>query len=148
MIKSIFQSLLISVGIAYLAQIIFDAIGSNYVFEFLKLNIINLQIGLLAINAATIGIVLTKLRDIADKGAPLSKFNSVRKEMLLSIREQVALITAALIILSLSTAHKLPMGLNINFFRVLLTACFVYSLLILYDTARSVFVVLDRSPES
>jgi len=148
MIANILKSSLISVGIACLATFLLQSIGSHYLFDFLKQNVINIQIGLLAINTATLGVVLTKLRDLVDKGIPLSKFSSARSEMLLSIREQMTLIIVALIILSIEGATSIPAHIPVELIHILLLSCFVYSLMILYDTAKSVFVVLGESPES
>ena len=148
MIASILKSSLLSVGIACLATFLLESIGSRYLFDFLRQNVINIQIGLLAINTATLGVVLTKLRDLVDKGIPLSKFDNARSEMLLSIKEQMALIVSALIILSTESARAVPVYVPTELMRILLLACFVYSLMILYDTAKSVFVVLGESPES
>lgn len=147
MITSVAKTFLMSAGIACLVSFALAGIGSDYLFEFLQKNIINIQIGLLAINTATLGVVLTKLRDLVDKGIPLSKFSNARKEMLLSINEQMALIISALGILSLSDATSISFQLPEGLLRVLLVTCFVYSLTILYDTAKSVFVVLGESPE-
>ena len=144
MITSIVKNLLMSVGIACLSSFALAAIGSHYLFEFLKENIVNIQIGLLAINTATLGVVLTKLRDLVDKGIPLSKFSSARNEMLLSIKEQMALIVCALCILSLADATSAPFEIHAQFLEILLATCFIYSLTILYDTAKSVFVVLGE----
>lgn len=148
MIASILKSSLISVGIACLATFLLQSIGSYYLFDFLKQNVINIQIGLLAINTATLGVVLTKLRDLVDKGIPLAKFSGARSEMLLSIKEQMALIIVALIILSIESATSIPAHIPVELIRILLLSCFVYSLMILYDTAKSVFVVLGESPKS
>jgi len=142
-ISSIVKSSLMSMCIAVVAVYVLHYIQSNFIFQFLSSNIITIQIGLLAINAATLGIILTKLKDIVDKGVPRAEFESVRVQMLLSIREQVALIIMAIIIISLAEAKALPFHVPQMVFQVVLLACFVYALLILYDTAKSVFVVLD-----
>lgn len=133
-----------SFGIACLAFFALRGIGSEYIFKFLTEHIVNIQIGLLAINTATLGVVLTKLRDLVDKGVPLSKFTSVRREMLLSIQEQVALIVLALMVLSIADAAAAPFHISQGFLKILLLTCFVYSISILYDTAKSVFIVLDE----
>jgi hypothetical protein len=57
----------------------------------LKSNITNLQVALLAVNAATLGIVLTKIRELIDKIGKSEAFEATRKEMMMSIKEQVAL---------------------------------------------------------
>ncbi|RYD16242.1 MAG: hypothetical protein EOP90_05495 [Lysobacteraceae bacterium] len=146
--KGVLRNALISVGIACLAYFGLSAIGSNYIFDFLKANLVNIQIGLLAINTATLGVVLTKLRDLVDSGVPMAAFARARSEMLLSIKEQVALIVAALTLLSLNEAKAIRLNVPTDLLQILLIACFAYSLLILYDTAKSVFVVLGESPES
>lgn len=143
MIGSIAKSFFMSFGIACLAEFVLASIQSTYVADFLGSNIVNIQIGLLAINTATLGIVLTKIRDLVDKGIPAQEFYRTRKEMLLSIKEQVVLIATSLVILSLADAKGLPFVVVPVLLETLLLTCFVYSLMILYDTAKSVFVVLD-----
>lgn len=146
--KGVARSAFISIGIACVAYFTLKAIGSRYIFEFLKANIVNIQIGLLAINAATLGVVLTKLRDLVDRGVPIEAFTSARREMLLSVKEQVALIISSLVVLSLADVKNIALSIPADLLQILLIACFSYSLLILYDTAKSVFVVLGESAES
>lgn len=144
MIAGIAKSFFIALGIACLAQFALATIQSSYVAEFLRQNIVNIQIGLLAINTATLGIVLTKLRDLIDNGVDASVFARTRNQMLLSIKEQVGLIVSALVILSVAGAKSLPFAVAPALLDALLLTCFVYSLMILYDTAKSVFVVLEH----
>lgn len=148
MISNILRSMLISIGISCLVTFLLEGIGSQYLFDFLDQHVINIQIGLLAINTATLGVVLTKLRDLVDKGTPLSEFSAARSEMLLSVKEQMALIIAALIILSTKNAKSIPLHIPGELTRILLLSCFIYSLMILYDTAKSVFVVLGESHDN
>lgn len=143
MIVGVLRSIFIALGVACAFQFIFVEIQSGFVFEFLKSNITNLQVALLAVNAATLGIVLTKIRELIDKVGKSEEFEATRKEMLLSIKEQVALIGFSLFLLALASAKNLPLCFSDNFFQTLLLASFIYSLLILYDTARSIFVILD-----
>lgn len=143
MIIGIFRSSFISLGIACALQFFFAQIQSSFVFEFLKSNITNLQVALLAINTATLSIVLTKIREIIDKTGAHKEFEMTRQEMMLSIKEQVTLVGASLLIISLATAKTAPAHFPDEFYQALLLTSFVYSLLILYDTAKSVFVILD-----
>lgn len=143
MIVSILRSSFISIGVACLLQYIFLKIESDAVFEFLKQNITNLQIGLLAINGATLGIVLTKVKDLIEHHGNPEVFNEVKTQMLLSIREQVALVVVSLILIAFMCAKAFPVHIDIFAYKVALLATFVYTLLILYDTAKSVFVILD-----
>lgn len=141
--SSIWKTMFASLGIASVVQFFAHQIQSEFIFIFLKSNITNLQVALLAVNAATLGIVLTKIREIIDKTGQRAAFDSVRREMLLSIKEQVSLITISLVVLALEAAKSLPITMPSEIFQALLLASFIYSIFILYDTAKSVFVILD-----
>lgn len=143
MITGILRSSFISLGVACALQFFFVQIQSNFVFEFLKSNITNLQVALLAVNTATLSIVLTKIRELIDKTGARTEFETTSQEMMLSIKEQVVLIGASLLIISLATAKTPPFHFPDELYQSLLLTSFVYSLLILYDTAKSVFVILD-----
>jgi hypothetical protein len=119
---------------------------SDYFSMFLKGNLINLIAALLAINAATLSIVLTKIRELVEKHGHGDAFAATRQQMLLSIKEQVSLIGVAVLLLTAVEAKapfmqdvpNLPLALNTG-----VCAVFVYAILVLYDTAKSVFVILD-----
>lgn len=143
MIVGILRSTSIALCFACAFQFIFSHIQSSFVFEFLKSNITNLQVALLAVNTATLGIVLTKIRELIDKIGNNEAFEATRQEMMLSIKEQVALIGISLFLLALASAKTPSAYLSNDVLQTLLLASFVYSLLILYDTAKSIFVILD-----
>lgn len=143
MIKSISRVALTSIGVACIFQFMLHIIQSQFVFLFLKSNITILQVALLAINGATLGIVLTKVKDIIDKNGKREEFMSAKREMLLSIKEQVALIIISLAVISLATAKCPPFNFSNEIYQILLIASFLYSLQILYDTTKSVFLILD-----
>ncbi|MGE8444802.1 MAG: hypothetical protein ACN6O1_01150 [Comamonas sp.] len=94
-------------------------------------------------NTATLGIVLTKIREIIEKTGRIENFESTRNEMLLSIKEQIVLVAASLFVVAVESAKNFPINLPSEVFQVALIASFVYSMVVLYDTAKSVFVVLD-----
>ena len=137
-LKTIFTSF----GIACVVQFLLHQIQSTFVFDFLKSNITNIQVALLAVNTATLGIVLTKIREIIDKTVQKEIFEFIRCEMLLSIKEQVTLIAVSLCILALESAKNLPIAISPEIFQASLIALFIYSIFVLYDTAKSVFVIL------
>ncbi len=143
MIFGVIKSTFISLGAAFVAQCFLHQIQTDFVHTFLRLNITNLQVALLAVNSATLGIVLTKIRELMDKTGEQVAFNSVRNEMLLSIKEQMALIAISLLILAAEDAKRFPFEISADIFRTVLIATFVYTMIVLYDTAKSVFVILD-----
>lgn len=140
---SVLKIVFTSICIGCTTQIALHHMQSDFVYLFLKANITNLQVAVLAINTATLGIVLTKIREIIDKTGKKEEFNSVKIEMILSMKEQIALIAASLMVLAVDSAKKLPIDVYPDVLQALLIAAFVYSIRILYDTAKSVFVVLD-----
>jgi hypothetical protein len=132
-----------SLGAACVVQFFLHQIQSDFIFNFLKPNITNLQVALLAVNTATLGIVLSKIREIIDKTGQRAEFESTRNEMLLSIKEQVALVAVSLLIIALESAKNPPIAVPSEVFQATLVASFIYSIFVLYDTAKSVFVILD-----
>lgn len=140
---NVLKTAFLSFGIACTVQFLLHQMQSDFLFLFLKSNITNVQVALLAVNAATLGIVLTKIRELIDKTGQRDAFDSTRKEMLLSIKEQVALIAVSLFILSIEAAKSFPVAVPSYVFQATLIASFIYSMFVLYDTACSVFVILD-----
>lgn len=147
MITQVAKSCLLSLGAAVLTQFVLNAIGSTYLKSFLTQNIVNLQIALLAVNSATMGIVLTKIRDLVDKLGHGEVFRATRRQMLLSIKEQVGLIFASITVLSIQDVSHPILQENDFAFSTALIAVFFYAMMILYDTAKSVLLVVDFGPE-
>jgi hypothetical protein len=144
MIGQILKTTFLSLGIGLIVQLGQTWLQGDYFTGFLKANLINLIAALLAINCATLGIVLTKIRDLVDRHGHADAFNSAKRQMQLSIKEQVGLIAMAVLLLTaidsphVKRVEHLPLLLN-----AALAAVFVYAILVLYDTAKSVFVILD-----
>lgn len=145
MIKQVLTTSLLSLGAAYVCQFIQSLGESQYLNEFLKGNLITLLVALLAINSATMGIVLTKIRDLIDKnGTGSDSFQATKKEMLLSIKEQIALIVSAVFLLTIGGSSFISNSSEIQTgYWVLITGVFIYAMIVLYDTAKSVIIIID-----
>jgi len=146
--KSVIINILLSVGASFIFIFLQSLLESEFINVFLRDNIITLLVALLAINLTTIGIVLSKIRDILDLNKS-SEFTNTRREMLLSVKEQIGLIIVAslLLIVRYSNAYESWEFDNIFIDTALLTT-FVYAIIILYDTAKSVFIIIDLGNES
>lgn len=108
----------------------------------LKENLITLLIALLAINTTTSSVIMTKLKDISD--ATGGNFKFTIEQLRSSTYEQVALILIAVILLILA-GSKTIVGIHIWIHFVLngfVTSVFVAGLYTLFDTAKSIFVIL------
>lgn len=144
MIRQVLSTSFISIGIGFLAEIINNWLNSTYLHKFFESNLVTILVALLAVNAATMGIVLTKIRDLADKNGGFEVFKNTKLNMLLSIKEQIGLIILATIILSVRASPALQSIENISLlFNSIINGIFIYSLLVLYDTAKSVLIIVD-----
>jgi len=142
------KNCLVAIGIGFVLQLIQDWLGTDYLDTFLRENVVNLLVALLAINTATMSIVLTKIRELVEQGGSRNSFERSQRQMLLSIQEQVGLVIVALTCFMLENAPALTNVSNgrLAVFSVA-TATFVYGIMILYDTAKSVFVILEFPTE-
>jgi len=148
-IGQVLRTTLLALGAGFLCQLAQDWLISQYFTDFLKTNLINILIALLAVNSTTMGIVLTKLRELIEKHGHQGEFEQTRAQFLLSIKEQVTLIAAAILLLTFQQSSYLKDIPNSGlFFGSAVAAIFVYSMMILYDTAKSVLIIIDYSPET
>lgn len=144
MIKQVLTTSFISIGIGFLAELLNVWLGSKFLYGFFESNLVTILVALLAVNAATMGIVLTKMRDLIDKNGNAEAFKKTRRNMLLSIKEQIGLIILAAIVLSVKSAPVVQSIENMPLlFNSIVAGIFVYALLVLYDTAKGVLVIVD-----
>ena len=144
MISQVAKTLLLALGAGFLCELAQEWIQSKYFYEFLCSNLINILIALLAVNSATMGIVLTKIRELIEAKGHGETFNETRAQFLLSIKEQVGLIAAAILILTTAQSPYIKPIPNIDtLFGAAVCAIFIYSMMILYDTAKSVLIIID-----
>ncbi len=133
-----------SIGIGFLAQILQSSLETNYLNNFLSQNLITILIALLAINSATLGIVLTKIRDLVERHGNAQCFNSTKKQMILSIKEQIVLIVFSVIFLTVVSSRLISGHENLKMlFNTTVIAIFAYALFVLYDTAKGVLIIID-----
>lgn len=144
MIKQVLTTSFISLGIGFIAELLNIWLGAKFLDSFFEANLITILVALLAVNAATMGIVLTKMRDLIDKNGNAEAFKNTRRNMLLSIKEQIGLVALAIVVLSVKSApavqsiENMPLLLN-----SIVTGIFIYALLVLYDTAKGVLIIVD-----
>ena len=134
----------IALGVGFLAELVNSWLGSEFLHKFLTQNLVTILIALLAINATTMGIVLTKVREMVDSKGGAGCFKSTRDQMLLSIKEQIALIVISVVLFSIKGSEHVKAIENFELLlNVLTIGVFTYSLLVLYDTAKSVLIIID-----
>ena len=124
-------------------------LDSKFLSDFLKDNLILLLSALMAINTTTMSVVMSKLKEIQDKHVE-SDFSASLKEMRASIYEQIFLILIALVIqIIMGSGKAASWGDKVNFgLESGSAAIFIYAMIILYDTAKSTFVILGHDNKS
>ena len=132
------KSFMIAVVI-YTIQAFFEI---SFVREFMQNNLLNILVTLMAINTATIAVILSKMYEISREHQKKVNeiFSATKSQMLLSIHEQIALIGSGLILSILS--KKIDWSWNPTIINasleILLLTVFIYALFILYNTAKAV----------
>lgn len=115
---------------------------SNVFATYLRDNILALLITLLAINTATISVIVAKLHEISRLTGV--KFEKTISEVKQSLYEQIILIISSSIILIFynSPIVKANFLFHEIFFNILITTVFIYALDILRDTGVAIFDIL------
>jgi hypothetical protein len=146
MIKQVLTSSLISLSVGFLCQVVIIWLSSSFLTEYFKSNLLTILIALLAINATTMSLVLTKIRTLidsanADKGG---FFELTKSQMLLSVKEQVGLIILATTLLTVQASPKVLEIDNLSLLiDSMIIGVFVYALMILFDLAKGVLIIMD-----
>ncbi len=138
----------------YLVVSIFLVVGSlimksDFLARFLLSNLVTLLVALLAINTTTSSVVMTKLKEISDK-KPKANFSATILELKKSMTEQIAYVSMAIFFSILAESVTILSWFEYasTLIAILLTTIFVAALGTLYDTGRSIFVILSFENKS
>ena len=122
-----------------------NAFESRFIYDFIKNDLITILLALMAINTTTSSVIMTKLKEISDANSN-ANFTDTVKELKVSFLEQLVHIFIAVIILVIldsKVSSQIQIFNLIDVCNVLLISVFIASIHNLYDTADSVFVILD-----
>lgn len=137
--KNISFYIIISFVLCYIAYIV----QSNSLFVYLRNNIVGLLLTLLAINTATSGLIASKMQDLVSN-FPEFNFRDTIKQMKLSLLEQIVLIMLSVISLIIQGSQIIKFSHKDFTLDVVLVTIMVYSIAILWDTGKAVFVVIEE----
>ena len=126
-------------------------LGSDFLTRFYGQNLISLLVALFAINTATRSIIMSKLKEVAQKDG--ININATINELKKSVFEQLGLLILAVVVQILASSETLAKWAELRSFwtSVVSTAIFAYAIYIIYDTSNSSFIILDyenRKPEN
>lgn len=118
---------------------------SSFLSKFLHDNVINILINLLAINTASTGIVLTKLKEISERHNDFD-FSEIFIELKLALVEQIVLIGLSIIVLIFNDSNLIKANLSQHefIFNTLITAIFINALDTLRDTGKAIFLIIKK----
>jgi hypothetical protein len=140
--KEIFSYLLIAI----IFNIISHLLGTKYLFAYLSTNIITIQITIMAISTAIRGLVVSKLQEVKNK-FPETSLKPITKALLFSFKEQIFLLATSILLNTIADSkisNKLIFSEYFDFvIEVSLFFVFVYAVDILWDTGKSIFVIID-----
>lgn len=137
-VKNICLYIVLSVSINFVSL----ELESKFLIKFLEGNLITLLVALLAINTTTMSIVMVKLRELKDKFG--INFDNTLSSLRISVYEQVLLIPLSIFLLVVRDSSIITTCLKHSQFVLdtLLIATFTYAVHILFDNARSVFIII------
>lgn len=132
--------------LAFIISLLSNYLESDFLINYLHENIIGLLLTLLAINTATLGLVASKIQDMLEK-YPKSSFKNTTKEMKFSLTEQVVLIIVSVISLIILDSKLISFEHKVLLLNSILVCVLIYSVNILWDTGKAVFVIIDLIEE-
>ena len=137
--KYIIKWILISLVIGYALNRLCDYCQSDFLEKYLDENLILLLVALLAINTATLGIILLRLGELSMEYK--AKFPKIISAMKQSIWEQLVLIAVGTICLILHSSKIVKSQWPSADFAIetVVVAVAVYAIVVVYDTADAAF---------
>ncbi|MFZ7320619.1 hypothetical protein ACLS0R_08140 [Comamonas jiangduensis] len=112
--------------------------GEENLDNFLNSNLITILITLLAINSATIGLIISRIISIAEKTKNKDIFKNTISQINISIKEQFLLIFASIAVISMTGIDFL--GQLTNYLKIFFL---VYSIMILKDIAEGYLAIMN-----
>lgn len=141
-----FKEISVYIIIAISVNTFSHLLGTKYLFTYLSSNILTIQITLMAISTAIRGLVVSKLQDI-NKKFPEKSLKPITKALLFSFKEQICLLAISIILILISDSKITNLFLHKNYYdfaiEVLLFSVFIYAIDILWDTGKSIFLIVD-----
>lgn len=131
--------IIVSIFIVYISCLM----QSVALFSYLKDNLLTILLAFLAINTATLGHLSAKIQDIIVEYKKLDFTDTIR-EMKKSLLEQIILIILTVILIIVDNGENVQFKLKTELLYTFFLAIFIYALHILWDTGKSVFIIVDE----
>ncbi len=132
--------------LGFLLTLLSWGLESQYLYKFLKENIVSLLITILAINIATLGLITSRIQDILNKYDV--DFKDTTKEMKILLYEQVTLIFISIVSLTIFEGNIITYENKNLILEGILNTVLIYSINILLDAGKAVFILIDLIQEN
>lgn len=146
MTMALLKNIALYLVIGFVVGLLSHFLKSVFLSKFLHDNIVSILINLLAINIATGGVVLTKLKEISLVHSSFD-FSVTYNEISKSIKEQILLIVVSFLVLIFMDSKNIKLSLGAYHtlaFDSVLLAILIFALDILRDTGMSIFKLVKK----
>lgn len=141
-LKNIFKFLILS--IATIA--IFNFIGSEYLVNYLKNNLLTIQLGTFAINLSIFSFIISRAQEIKKEYKDFDT-RSIILSLKESLVEQIVILIIGIFLLSMYDSKLAVELFDVTKFHlvldVLIVSVFYNTLQIFYDTGNGLFLLID-----
>ncbi|WP_149912710.1 hypothetical protein [Sphingobacterium cavernae] len=118
-------------------------IESTFLGEFLKKDVLTILIALFGLNIAILSILITKLSDVKKQLASID-ITEISYEMKFSMVEFIVNISLAVVSLIFYNSNSIVFPYKELLFQSTLLSTLIYSLVIIWDTGKSIFILIDE----
>jgi len=141
----VLKQVIVFITFGFVANGLTNYLESEFLNTFLNGNLVLVLIALLAINATTAGLILTRISDITQRRTE-AEFSKTCIELKRSTGEQLALVVLAILFQVLKSSPSVVAGLPhaLYIFESCLVGIFVFALYILWDTACAIYVIVGE----
>ena len=149
--NNIVVSIIISIGFGYLLTRSLLFLNTDSVINFLNNNLTFILVSLIIINSSALIIILYKIKELLDKHDVKSNVYQTTKSMMHSIDKQMKLINEQIVLVLIAVTFIIVFDFisakqyqeYIIIFNTFMLSCFVYEMKVLYNTVKSVIVVME-----
>ncbi len=139
----IFKNILLYCFISLIVVLGGNFIESTFLGEFLKKDVLTILIALFGLNIAILSILITKLSDVKKQLASID-ITEISYEMKFSMVEFIVNISLAVVSLIFYNSNSIVFPYKELLFQSTLLSTLIYSLVIIWDTGKSIFILIDE----
>lgn len=139
----ILKNILLYTLISFIVLLFSNMLKSDFLYSFLKKDLMNILIGLLGLNIAILSILVSKLSEIK-KNIKSLNIQDITREMKFSLIEFFVVIILAVSSSIIGDSQQVQFFSKNLVINSILLSTLIYALVIIWDTGHSIFVLIDE----